>query len=83
MAEVTIHKEERMTTRAEVAAELHRIANDLESDGIISYGTGGSLAVPDQLEREIEIEREDRGTTAEYEVEIELKWYATKAESEE
>jgi len=78
MAEETIHKEERMTTRTDVVAELRRLADELESGATISYGTGGSLAVPDQLEREFEIEREDKGGSVEYEVEIELKWYAPK-----
>ena len=78
MAEETIHKEERMTTRADVAAELRRLADELDSVGTISYGSAGRLAVPDQIEREFEIEREDRGSSVEYEVEIELKWYAPK-----
>lgn len=80
MAEVKIHKDERMMTRAEAAADLRRLADELEA-GTISYGAGGSLAVPDRLEREIEIEREDYGTTTKYEVEVELQWSIAEAES--
>lgn len=78
MAEEKIHKEERLLTRADVAAELRRLADELDAGGTITYGTGGSLSVPDQLEREFEIEREDKGSNIEYEVEIELKWYEPK-----
>ncbi|OBJ72575.1 amphi-Trp domain-containing protein [Mycobacterium sp. 1274756.6] len=78
MAEEKIHKEERLLTRADVAAELRRLADELDAGGTITYGTGGSLSVPDQLEREFEIEREDKGSSIEYEVEIELKWYEPK-----
>lgn len=78
MAEEKIHKEERLLSRADVAAELRRLADELEAGGTITYGTGGSLAVPEQLEREFEIEREDKGGKIEYEVEIELKWYEPK-----
>ncbi|HTM85763.1 MAG TPA: amphi-Trp domain-containing protein [Mycobacterium sp.] len=80
MSEEKIHKEKRMTNRAGVAAELRRLADELESGGNISYGAGGSLAVPDQLEQEFEIEREDRGSSVEYEVEFELKWYVPKGQ---
>lgn len=72
MGEVTIHKDERTTTRAEAAADLRRLADELEA-GTINYGTG-SLAVPEQLTREIEIEREDKGSVVKYEVEVELEW---------
>ncbi|MGV0632917.1 amphi-Trp domain-containing protein [Mycolicibacillus trivialis] len=78
MAEEKIHKEERLLSRADVAAELRRLADELEAGGTITYGTGGSLTVPEQLEREFEIEREDKGGKIEYEVEIELKWYEPK-----
>lgn len=77
MAEEKLHKEERLTNRAEAAAALRRLADELES-GAISYGSGASLAVPEQFEREFEIECEDHGTTVEYEVEVELKWYVPK-----
>ncbi len=77
MAEMKIHKEERLMSRADVAVELRRLADELES-GTISYGSGGSLVVPEQVEREFEIEREDEGTKTEYEVEFELKWYAPR-----
>lgn len=80
MGEVTIHKDERLMTRAEAAADLRRLADELEA-GTISYGADGSLAVPDQLEREIEIEREDKGNRVKYEVEVELEWSTSKAES--
>lgn len=77
MAEVRIHKDERMMTRAEAAADLRRLADELEA-GVISYGAGGGLTVPEVLEREIEIEREDKGTTVKYEVEVELQWSTTE-----
>ncbi|HET9875721.1 MAG TPA: amphi-Trp domain-containing protein [Mycobacterium sp.] len=80
MVEVTIHKDERMMTRAEAAADLRRLADELEA-GVISYSGGGSLPVPERLEREIEIEREDRGTTVKYEVEVELEWSTTEGGS--
>lgn len=77
MAEEKIHKDERMMTRAEVAADLRRLADEVEA-GAISYA-GGSLAIPDRVEREIEIEREYDGATATYEVELELQWSTTAA----
>lgn len=80
MAEEEIYKDERMMSRAEAAADLRRLADEVEA-GTLSYGTAGRLAVPDRLEREIEIEREDKGTTVKYEVEVELQWTAGKAES--
>jgi len=78
MGEVTIHEEERMMSRAEAAADLRRLADELEA-GTITYGAGGTLDVPEALEREIEIEREHKGTTVKYEVEFELAWSVPKA----
>jgi amphi-Trp domain-containing protein len=71
-----IHKDERILTRAEAASELRRLADELES-GAISYGSGESLVVPDRLEFEFEIEREERGSAVKFEVEVELEWSAT------
>lgn len=64
-------------TRAEAAADLRRLADELEA-GKISYGADGSLEVPEALEREIEIEREDKGTNIKYQVEFELEWSVPK-----
>ena len=67
-----------MMTRAEAAADLRRLADEVEA-GKISYGAGGTLDVPEAIEREIEIEREDNGTTVKYEVEFELEWSVPKS----
>ncbi|AEF36733.1 hypothetical protein JDM601_2733 [Mycolicibacter sinensis] len=66
-----------MMTRAEAAADLRRLADELEA-GKISYGADRSLEVPEALEREIEIEREDKGTNIKYQVEFELEWSVPK-----
>lgn len=69
-----------MMSRAEAAADLRRLADELEA-GTITYGAGGTLDVPEALEREIEIEieREDKGSRVKYEVEFELEWSVPKA----
>lgn len=67
-----------MMSRAEAAADLRRLADEVEA-GTITYGSGGTLDVPEALEREIEIEREDKGSSVKYEVEFELEWSVPKA----
>lgn len=67
-----------MMSRAEAAADLRRLADEVEA-GTITYGSGGTLDVPEALEREIEIEREDKGSRVKYEVEFELEWSVPKA----
>lgn len=76
MSETKLHKDERWLTRAEVAAELRRVADEVEN-GSLSYGPGERLAVPDRLEFEYEIEREADGSKVKFEVELELEWSTT------
>ncbi|MGF6885010.1 amphi-Trp domain-containing protein [Nocardia sp. GAS34] len=60
-------------TRAELAAELRRLADDLDAGGELGYaGMGGAVSVPPQVMRELEIERSKDGTG--WKVEVEFAW---------
>jgi amphi-Trp domain-containing protein len=74
MTHVKIHEDHRTLSRAELAAELRRVASQLESGGTLSYGEAGSIAVPEQIQREVEIEQTKDG--AGYKFDIEIKWTA-------
>lgn len=70
-----VYKDERELARSELAAELRRIATELESSAQLTFGDGEQplrVAVSDRLEREIEVERTKDGTRTK--VEIEVAW---------
>ncbi|MFI7607463.1 amphi-Trp domain-containing protein [Micromonospora sp. NPDC049366] len=65
-----IYEDARAVSRADLAAWLRQLANQLESDGKIFYGAAGAVAVADRVTCELEIERDDD----EVSVEIEFSW---------
>jgi amphi-Trp domain-containing protein len=82
MSHQKIYEDHRTFTRAELATELHRLATQLESGGEVTYGesgTGASIAVPEQIERKLEIEPTKDGAGVKFELEI--KWTIRQAES--
>ncbi|MFD6753674.1 amphi-Trp domain-containing protein [Micromonospora gifhornensis] len=72
---MNIYEDERTVSRADLAAWLRQVANQLET-GQIFYGAAGTLAVADQVNCELEIEQEGKD---EYSVEIEFSWTNPKA----
>lgn len=68
---MTIYEDTRTVPRADLAAWLRQIADQLEEHGRIFYGAAGAVEVPDRVECELEIERERDG---ELSVEIEFSW---------
>lgn len=77
MSSVKVHKDARAITRSELITELRGICDELESVGQFSFGTGESVAVPQAIYRELELERSKDG--AELKLEIEIKWAAEVA----
>ena len=77
MTGMDIFEDERMVSRADLAAWLRQLAAQLESEGRIFYGAGGSVAVAEQVQCELEIESSKGGT--ELSVEIEFSWSVPKA----
>ncbi|GAB3955162.1 hypothetical protein GCM10027614_63630 [Micromonospora vulcania] len=71
MAGMDIYEDARTVSRADLAAWLRQLANQLESDGRIFYGAAGAVAVADTVRCELEIERESE---TELSVEIEFSW---------
>lgn len=74
MTHSKIYEDHRTLSRVELAAELHRVAAQLESGGDVSYGELGSIAVPEEIQREVEIEQTKDG--AGFKFDIEFKWIA-------
>lgn len=72
MTGMELFEDERVVSRADLAAWLRQLAAQLESDGRIFYGAAGAVAVPDRVNCELEIEQEKGGS--ELSVEIELSW---------
>ncbi|AVT31726.1 hypothetical protein C6361_22155 [Plantactinospora sp. BC1] len=70
MAAMEIYEDERTVSRADLAGWLRQLAHQLDSEGKIFYGAAGAVAVTDQVECELEIERDG----AEISVEIEFSW---------
>ena len=68
---MTIYEDTRTVPRADLAAWLRQIADQLEEHGRIFHGAAGAVEVPDRVECELEIERERDG---ELSVEIEFSW---------
>ncbi|WP_157121145.1 amphi-Trp domain-containing protein [Nocardia miyunensis] len=67
------YRDHRTLTRAELAAELRRLADDLDAGGELGYaGMGGAVSVPQQVMRELEIERSKDDTG--WKVEVEFTW---------
>ncbi|WCN82649.1 amphi-Trp domain-containing protein [Micromonospora sp. LH3U1] len=66
-----IYEDARTVPRADLAAWLRQLANQLESDGRIFYGAAGAVTVADTVRCELEIERENE---TELSVEIEFSW---------
>jgi len=82
MAHHKIYEDHSTLSRPELAAELRLIADQLEADGEVTYGRGataGSVRVPAQFSREVEVERTKHG--AEVKVEIEFKWAEKPADA--
>lgn len=71
MPDLKVHDHYRTMTREEVAAELRRLATQLESPGHLPY-LDGAVAVPAQGEREFGIEESGDGSTCRFE--YRLKW---------
>lgn len=71
MTSMDIFEDERMVSRADLAAWLRQVAAQLD-EGRIFYGAAGTLAVADQVTCELEIESDKHGT--EWSVEIEFSW---------
>ncbi len=68
-----IYQDHRALTRAELAVELRRLAADLDAGGELGYaGMGGAVSVPQQVTRELEIERSKDDTG--WKVEVEFTW---------
>ena len=78
MSHQKIHEVHRTLTRPEVVAELRRVADELEARGQVSYGQAGAVAVPDQLDWELEIEESKHGVM---QLELEMKWPAPQTQS--
>ncbi|RDI60494.1 amphi-Trp domain-containing protein [Nocardia pseudobrasiliensis] len=75
MSHRKLYEEHTTLTRGELAAELHRLANRLETGRDLDYGTGDAeitLTVPHQIHREFEIKPSKNGTTMK--VDIEFQW---------
>lgn len=68
---MTIYEDSRTVSRADLAAWLRQLADQLEDEGKIFYGAAGTVEVPDRVDCELEIERESDG---ELSVEIEFSW---------
>jgi hypothetical protein len=71
MSYLKVHNHYRTMTREEVAAELRRLATELESEGRISYATG-AIAVPARIEREFQVDESSDG--AAFKFDYRLKW---------
>lgn len=71
MSHVKLREQYRAMNRLEVAAELRRLAAQLEWHGCLSYGDG-AVPIPYELEREIEIDESTDGTALRFE--YRLKW---------
>ncbi|MER7893829.1 amphi-Trp domain-containing protein [Micromonospora sp. NPDC094482] len=71
MAGMDIYEDARTVSRADLAAWLRQLANQLDSDGRVYYGAAGAVAVADKVRCELEIERESE---TEFSVEIEFSW---------
>jgi hypothetical protein len=71
MSHLEVHNHSRVMTPEEVAAELRRLADELESKERISYMTG-AIAVSACIEREFHID--DSGDGASCEFNYRLKW---------
>jgi amphi-Trp domain-containing protein len=71
-----IYEDARTVSRADLAAWLRQLANQLESGAQIFYGAAGAVTVADQVRCELEIERDG---DAELSVEIEFSWVNPKA----
>jgi amphi-Trp domain-containing protein len=74
MTGMDIFEDARMVSRADLAAWLRQMADQLESSGKIFYGAAGVVTVANQVHCEFEIEQEKDGT--EFSVEIEFTWAA-------
>ncbi|WP_204032346.1 amphi-Trp domain-containing protein [Micromonospora qiuiae] len=70
-----IYEDDRTVSRADLAAWLRQVANQLET-GQIFYGAAGTIAVADQVHCELEIEQEGKD---EFSIEIEFSWVNPKA----
>jgi amphi-Trp domain-containing protein len=71
----SVYKDKRQLTRPELAAELRRVASEVESSAHISFGDGEEsqqVAVSDTLKREIDVERAKDGSRMN--IQIELAW---------
>jgi hypothetical protein len=71
MADLTVHDHYRTMTRQELAAELHRLASELESQGQLPYTTG-TITVPGRVKREFVIEENTGGAMCKFE--YRLRW---------
>ena len=67
---MTIYEDSRIVSRADLAAWLRQLADQLDT-GQLFYGAGGKVTVADRVECEFEVEREG---DHELSVEIEFTW---------
>jgi hypothetical protein len=71
MPDLKVHDHYRPMTRQEVAAELRRLATQLEVDGRIPYLTG-AVVVPVRIEREFVLDESGDGAACRFE--YRLRW---------
>ncbi len=74
-------RESSSANRAEAAEHLRELADEIEAGALDLAGT--SLDVPDQLEYEFEIKREEDLDGVEVEVEVKLKWIEREGDIED
>ena len=78
MPEETLFEVESDQSRADVAAYLRAFADKLDSGDSVTLSAGGesvTVAVPETVEFEVEVEREGKqGEPGELSVEFELEW---------
>ncbi|WP_157631786.1 amphi-Trp domain-containing protein [Catelliglobosispora koreensis] len=70
-----IFEDARKVSRADLAAWLRQMADQLESDGKVRFGAGGSVSVGDEVDCELEIESSGSETS----IEIEFSWTGSSA----
>jgi amphi-Trp domain-containing protein len=73
----TMYQDDRALTRAEVAAELRRVATDLERSGRIVFSEGEaveSVAVPESLQWTVEVKQST--ASSRMQLVLEVKWRA-------
>ncbi len=79
MAGMKIYEDDRAVSRADLAAWLRQLADQLDAEGQIFYGAAGRVTVADYVHCELEIEDDGSETS----VGIEFSWVTTEATAAE